>query len=116
MRDGSGISRIAARSRRDDRPGIKEVEVLYGPLAREGFHCCRSTPNEELAAVLRYLEDGQQLQRAHAQRIRALGNSGFRQFAPNRVDDRRERIDGTLRRRSDLGTGESQPTVAATGA
>ena len=55
---------------------LKDVEVLYGPLAREGLALLQKYTNEELAAVLRYLEDGQQLQRAHAQRIRALGNSG----------------------------------------
>ena len=54
---------------------LKDVEVLYGPLAREGLALLQKYTNEELAAVLRYLEDGQQLQRAHAQRIRALGNS-----------------------------------------
>jgi len=54
---------------------LKDVEVLYGPLAREGLALLQKYTNEELAAVLRYLEDGQQLQRAHAQRIRALGNA-----------------------------------------
>jgi DNA-binding MarR family transcriptional regulator len=47
----------------------KEVEVLYGPLAKEGFQLLQKYTTQELVAVLRYLEEGRQLQRAHAQRI-----------------------------------------------
>ena len=50
----------------------REVEVLYGPLAKEGFQLLQKYTGQELAAVLRYLEDGRRLQRAHAQRIRGL--------------------------------------------
>ena len=53
----------------------KEVEVLYGPLATEGFQVLQKYTTRELEAVLRYLEDGRQLQRAHAQRIRGLGDA-----------------------------------------
>jgi DNA-binding MarR family transcriptional regulator len=54
----------------------KDVEILYGPLAKDGLALLQKYTTAELVAVLRYLEDGQQLQRAHAQRIRALGDSG----------------------------------------
>ena len=50
-----------------------EIDVLYGPLAREGFQLLQKYTADELTAVLRYLEDGVRLQRAHAQRIRGLG-------------------------------------------
>jgi DNA-binding MarR family transcriptional regulator len=53
----------------------KAVEVLYGPLAKEGFQLLQKYTTQELEVVLRYLEDGQQLQRAHAQRIRGLGDA-----------------------------------------
>jgi DNA-binding MarR family transcriptional regulator len=51
----------------------QEVEVLYGPLAKAGFELLQKYTTQQLEAVLRYLEDGRQLQRAQAQRIRALG-------------------------------------------
>src|SRR5262249_13490320 len=50
---------------------LKEVEALYGPLAQEGARLLRKYTVADLAAVLRYLEDGRRLQRAHAKRIRA---------------------------------------------
>ncbi len=50
----------------------REVEVLYGPLAKEGFQLLQKYTTKELEAVLRYLEDGGQLQRAHAQKIRDM--------------------------------------------
>jgi DNA-binding MarR family transcriptional regulator len=53
--------------------GKKAVEVLYGPLAKDGFRLLSKYSTQELAAVLRYLEDGRHLQRRHAQRIRNLG-------------------------------------------
>ena len=53
----------------------KDVEMLYSPLAKEGFQLLQKHTTQELAAVLRYIEDGRQLQRAHDQRIRALSNS-----------------------------------------
>jgi DNA-binding MarR family transcriptional regulator len=53
----------------------KEIAAFYGPLAAEGFNFLQKYSTQELSAVLRYLEDGQALQRAHAQRIRQLGVS-----------------------------------------
>jgi len=52
------------------------VDVLFGPLAKDGFELLQTYTTQELAAVMTYLEDGRQLQRAHAQRIRELGHSG----------------------------------------
>jgi len=49
--------------------------MLSSPLAKEGLQLLQEFTTQELAAVLRYLEDGRQLQRAHAQKIRALSNS-----------------------------------------
>jgi DNA-binding MarR family transcriptional regulator len=54
---------------------LEEVEVLYGPLAKEGVRLLQKYTGAELMAVLRYLEDGRQLQRSHAKRIRARGRS-----------------------------------------
>ena len=53
----------------------KEVGVLYGPLAKEGAQLLQKYTTQELEAVLRYLEEGRQLQRAHAQRIRGLSDT-----------------------------------------
>lgn len=53
----------------------KEIEILYGPLAKRGSAMLQQYTTQELAAVLRYLEDGWQLQRTHAQRIRRLAGS-----------------------------------------
>jgi DNA-binding MarR family transcriptional regulator len=50
----------------------QHIDELYGPLARAGATRLRTYTAAELAAALRYLEDGRQLQRAHAKRIRAL--------------------------------------------
>jgi DNA-binding MarR family transcriptional regulator len=54
---------------------VKEIAALYGPLANAGFSLLQKYTVDELAAVLRYLEDGCRLQRAHAQRIRAVRGS-----------------------------------------
>ena len=48
----------------------KKIDALYGPLAKEGFQFLQKYTTQELAAVLRYLEDGRRLQREHAERIR----------------------------------------------
>ena len=48
------------------------IAALYGPLAKDGLQLLQKYRTEDLAAVLRYLEDGWRLQRAHAQRIREL--------------------------------------------
>jgi DNA-binding MarR family transcriptional regulator len=56
----------------------KEIDLLYGPLAKKGFAMLQKYTTEELAAVLRYLKDGWQLQRTHAQRIRGLANHSLR--------------------------------------
>ncbi len=50
-----------------------EIGILYGPLAVDGARLLEKYTTRELAAVLKYLEDGRQLQRAHAQRIRTIG-------------------------------------------
>src|SRR5262245_44027278 len=64
---------------------MQQLGVLYGPLAQAGLRYLRKYTAEELAAVVRYREDSCELQRAHAQRIRALG-----QTQPAR-DTRRQR-------------------------
>ncbi len=53
----------------------QEIGVLYGPLAKEGAQLLQKYTTQELEAVLRYLEEGRQLQRAHAQRIRGLSDT-----------------------------------------
>jgi len=50
----------------------QEVDVLYRPLAEDGFALLQKYTAAELAAALRYLEDGGRLQRVHAARIRGL--------------------------------------------
>jgi DNA-binding MarR family transcriptional regulator len=53
----------------------KEITALYGPLAKSGARMLRNYGTAELRAVLKYLEDGWQLQRAHAESIRQLEDS-----------------------------------------
>jgi DNA-binding MarR family transcriptional regulator len=53
----------------------QEIDLLYGPLARAGGKLLQAYTAHELAAVSRYLEDGRELQRVHAQRIRRLGTA-----------------------------------------
>ena len=62
----------------------KEVAVLYGPLAKDGFELLQRYTIQELAAVLRYLEEGRQLQRAHAQRIRGLSDAAVASARPRK--------------------------------
>jgi DNA-binding MarR family transcriptional regulator len=50
----------------------KEIDALYGPMAREGERYLRNYTRDELAAALRFLADGERLQRAQARRIREL--------------------------------------------
>lgn len=50
----------------------QEIGRLYAPLGREGAALLARYTAAELAAVLKYLEDGERLQRAHARRLRAL--------------------------------------------
>jgi hypothetical protein len=52
---------------------VSDVQALYGPLAKEGGRYLQKYAKAELAVVLKYLDDGRRLQRAHAKRIRALG-------------------------------------------
>jgi DNA-binding MarR family transcriptional regulator len=59
----------------------REIGVLYGPLAKEGFERLGTYTARELAVVLRYLEDGCRLQRAHADRIRRLADAPVRPVA-----------------------------------
>jgi DNA-binding MarR family transcriptional regulator len=54
----------------------REIAALYGPLAKNGARMLRNYAIDELRAVLRYLDEGQQLQRAHAETIRRLEDSG----------------------------------------
>ena len=70
---------------RDDRRSVRvalteaarrTIGSLYGPLAREGGTLLQKYTGKELAAVLRYLNDGAALQRAHAERIRAIPSAG----------------------------------------
>jgi DNA-binding MarR family transcriptional regulator len=51
----------------------QEVGRLYGPMATQGARILQSYTARDLAAILRYLEFGSDLQRAHARRIRELG-------------------------------------------
>jgi DNA-binding MarR family transcriptional regulator len=53
----------------------KEIATLYGPLAAEGGKLLQGYSAPELSAIARYLEDGRQLQRTHAQRIRELATT-----------------------------------------
>ena len=48
----------------------KRIDALYRPLSRSGARLLATYSTAELAAALRYLEDGRRLQRAHAQRLR----------------------------------------------
>jgi len=52
------------------------IGTLYGPLAKEGFRLLQKYTTRELAAVLRYLEEGRALQRTHAERIRRRAERG----------------------------------------
>jgi DNA-binding MarR family transcriptional regulator len=52
---------------------MKDAGRMYGPLAKAGAAVLQHYTLEELATVLRYLEDGQRLQREHAQRLRDAG-------------------------------------------
>ena len=54
----------------------KRIWALYGPLAEEGATLLQKYTLAELAAVLRYLEEGQTLQRAQAERIRRSLGTG----------------------------------------
>jgi DNA-binding MarR family transcriptional regulator len=56
----------------------KDIWALYGPLAQEGAVLLQKYTVGELAAVLRYLEDGEALQRAQAAKIRARARRGAR--------------------------------------
>lgn len=66
------------------------VDVLYGPLAREGFQLLQKYSTRELAAAVRFLEDGRRLQRAHARRIRGAGASGRRRRTGSSETEKRK--------------------------
>lgn len=79
LEDGGYTKRTADQQ---DRRGLrielteranKEIGILYAPLAKEGETFLRKYTREELAAVVKFLADGERLQRAHAERIRGLG-------------------------------------------
>jgi DNA-binding MarR family transcriptional regulator len=76
----------------------REVELLYAPLAREGLTVLQTYTTAELAAALRYLDDGCRLQRAHAERIRRLAQAPDR--AAGRPAGAERRISGRARRPS----------------
>jgi hypothetical protein len=48
----------------------QEIGRLYGPLASAGMQMLRKYTTQELAAVLKYLNEGRELQRAQAVKIR----------------------------------------------
>jgi DNA-binding MarR family transcriptional regulator len=48
----------------------RKIDALYGPLAKAGFTMLQRYTVPQLAAIVRYLEEGIALQRAHAERIR----------------------------------------------
>jgi DNA-binding MarR family transcriptional regulator len=54
------------------KAGRQRLEVVYGPLGKEGFRMLQKYQRTELVAVLRYLEEGRALQRHQAERIRRL--------------------------------------------
>jgi DNA-binding MarR family transcriptional regulator len=58
---------------------------LYEPLANDGLQLLQKYSADELAAVLRYLDDGWRLQRAHAQRIRHLDDGRSTAKPPRRA-------------------------------
>jgi hypothetical protein len=53
----------------------KAIDTLYGPLATDGVRLLQAYAARELASVAKYLQDGRELQRVHAQRIRALADT-----------------------------------------
>lgn len=62
----------------------KRIWAMYGPLAEEGAKRLQKYTRPELAAVLRYLEEGRTLQRAQAERIRqSLGPAARPPSAPS---------------------------------
>jgi DNA-binding MarR family transcriptional regulator len=78
----------------DDRRGVR-VEITnaarraasktYEPIGREGSRLLEKYTTAELASVLRFLEDGAALQRAHARRIRNMRQQPDLPRAPDRT-------------------------------
>lgn len=77
----------------------EEIAQLYRPIAEEGFDLLKRYTADELAAALRYLEDGTRLQRAHAARIRQLAGSAAARASSAR-ETRAPRGRGATRRPS----------------
>lgn len=78
LEDGGYTKRTADPQ---DRRGLRielteraqqEIGTLYAPMAKEGKTFLRKYTRHELTAVVKFLVDGERLQRAHAQRIREL--------------------------------------------
>jgi DNA-binding MarR family transcriptional regulator len=78
LEDGGYTKRTAdPRDRRGLRIELteraqREIGTLYAPMAKEGETFLRKYTRQELTAVVKFLVDGERLQRAHAQRIREL--------------------------------------------
>jgi DNA-binding MarR family transcriptional regulator len=51
---------------------LRKAMRVHGPIGREGARMLSKFTNAELAAILRFLEDGRDLQRAHVKRIRRM--------------------------------------------
>lgn len=71
----------------DDRRGVRvelteqsqrEIARIWGPIAREGERLIAQFSTNELEAICRFLEGSRALQKAHAERIRKLAESGRR--------------------------------------
>jgi DNA-binding MarR family transcriptional regulator len=65
----------------DDRRGVRVelteearrwIERIWGPIAEDGARILQTYETDELAIILRFLEQARALQEAHAERIRAL--------------------------------------------
>src|SRR5438105_6338675 len=71
----------------EDRRGVRvemtdatrrDVDRIWGPIAREGARLIAKYSTRELEAICRFLEGSRVLQRKHAQRIRSMADAGAR--------------------------------------
>jgi DNA-binding MarR family transcriptional regulator len=69
----------------DDRRGIRveltdksrrEIANIWGPIVKDGERLIAKFSTSELEAICRFLEGSRTLQKAHAERIRKLAESG----------------------------------------
>jgi DNA-binding MarR family transcriptional regulator len=66
--------------------GARRAELaLFGPLAQDGVDFLQKFTLAELAAILRYLEEGTRLQRLHAERLRSMPKRSETASAPRRT-------------------------------